>query len=194
MPPSPPDPEGVAYPHRRLGVGRGRCPPGADLRIGIMALKEHPTRVDPGFNLKGSLAPWVAMRPLQGRSRIGVANRGRRAPKACPCPRLLHRTPSGFFSCQLHPRCPAEDMGKDQPMGERVSRCIGTGEGSLPKFGRPPGDRVPESSNYRCLPGKAGDRSFFISVARTGPSPMTVQVNLRVADHPPGAIVRHIRA
>jgi hypothetical protein len=81
------------------------------------------------------------MRPLQGRAGIGAANRGRRAQKTCPCPRLLYGTPSGFrtapFHVDFHPRCPAEDMGNDQPLGEGVARegafisRSGSGEGVL---------------------------------------------------------------
>jgi hypothetical protein len=35
------------------------------------------------------------IRPLQGQTKKGIADRGRRAPKPCPCPRLLNFHPVG---------------------------------------------------------------------------------------------------
>jgi len=60
------------------------------------------------------------IRPLQGRTDRWVSIRGRRAQKACPCPRLLNLNPFGvrnrFVSSRLaHPRCSAEDSEHAQP-------------------------------------------------------------------------------
>ena len=61
---------------------------------------------------------------LSGSEDQGMAHRGRRAQKPCPCPRLLN-----FYPCGVpgpapggirHPPCSAEDVGKDQPKGARV--------------------------------------------------------------------------
>ena len=50
--------------------------------------------------LSGSVRPWEAYR-------------GRRAPRTCPCPRLLNANPFGVGD-QSQPPCPAKDVGKDQ--------------------------------------------------------------------------------
>ena len=60
------------------------------------------------------------IRPLQGRTDRWVSIRGRRAQKACPCPRLLNLNPFGvrnrFVSSRLaHPRCSAEGSEHAQP-------------------------------------------------------------------------------
>jgi len=62
--------------------------------------------------------------PLQGRRDKRIVNRGRRAQKPCPCPRLLNFHPCGVQGTVQsrfpHPPCPAEDMGKDQPQGRGI--------------------------------------------------------------------------